>query len=851
MRLSAIQNRMGSDAAQSVEELRRENEDLRARLAAAEEALRAVRAGPGEAGVMGMDGKGAETVYRRMVETMGVAALHVTPEGRIMYCNESFGRFVGRPPQQLSGRSLEEFLEPGEGGGMREWLRECLREPVQRRVVFRALDGTPAITRLSGHSLHQEGGISVCLIAADLTELEQFAGQVDRLREDKRALEEAERELRLARLAALNLMEDAFLARERSEEAVASLRESEQRFRGTFENVAVGMAHQAPDGRWLRVNAKLCEITGYEREELLQMGFGEITHPDDIAADKAQAERLLAGEVPSYGIEKRYVRKDGSVVWIAVTVSLVRKADGEPDHFIKVVRDISLRKRTEEELSASRQRLAAIVESAMDAIICIGPDQRVVLFNKAAEVMFGCAAEEALGAPVERFMPERFRGSHGRQVDAFGRNGVTSRGMGRQGGPLMALRSDGEEFPIEASISRTEAAGERLYTVVLRDITERERAERAVRESEERLRLAAEATGFGTYDYDAVRQRLVWSPEFYSICGLSSASEPSLPLLRQLVHPEDLWQFDVLQRAALDPLGTGHHSLEFRIRCPEGEELWVRDVGRSFVEGEGEERRVMRVIGTRQNITRRKLAELQLRSSLQELKETQDLLVRKERLATLGQLAGSVAHELRTPLNVITNSVYFLRNAFGGNEGAVREVLEEMERAVGSSDHIIGEMLDFVREPSQHTADFPIGETIDRALKLIPPPPVIEVLRSGAGPDLLVHGNRDQIMRILTNLIQNAVHAMPGGGRLEIAVSLAKGGRVSVKVSDTGCGIPEENLAKIFEPLFTTKTKGIGLGLAISQRYVRLNRGWLFAQSQVGKGTTFHLILNGPGESRA
>lgn len=132
--------------------------------------------------------------------------------------------------------------------------------------------------------------------------------------------------------------------------ARAALAASEARFRGTFENAAVGVAHVAPDGRWLRVNQRLCEITGYGEEELLQRTFADITHPDDVASDRAQLERMIAGETQTHAREKRYLRSDGTTVWVELTVSLMRTAQGEPDYFISVVEDISARKAAEARL---------------------------------------------------------------------------------------------------------------------------------------------------------------------------------------------------------------------------------------------------------------------------------------------------------------------------------------------------------------------------------------------------------------------------------------------------------------------------------------------------------------------
>jgi PAS domain S-box-containing protein len=138
----------------------------------------------------------------------------------------------------------------------------------------------------------------------------------------------------------------------------AELRSAEARFRATFEQAAVGIAHVAPDGRWLQVNNRLCDIVGYARGELLELTFQQITHPDDIAKDLGQAKRLLDGAIPYYALEKRYLRKDGRTVWINLTVSLVRNGAGKPDYLVKVVEDIGARKAAEQALRALADDLA-------------------------------------------------------------------------------------------------------------------------------------------------------------------------------------------------------------------------------------------------------------------------------------------------------------------------------------------------------------------------------------------------------------------------------------------------------------------------------------------------------------
>jgi PAS domain S-box-containing protein len=154
-------------------------------------------------------------------------------------------------------------------------------------------------------------------------------------------------------------------AEKAAEEAV---RASEQRFRSIFDNAAVGIAHVGLDGQFLRVNHKLCQITGYDTEELVSMSVAQVTHPDDAAIDREQLLRLRSGEIDTFAREKRYLRKGGAVVWAGVTVSLLRTPGGEPLHFIAAVEDISERKAALDALEQERQfieRLTDVVPSIL------------------------------------------------------------------------------------------------------------------------------------------------------------------------------------------------------------------------------------------------------------------------------------------------------------------------------------------------------------------------------------------------------------------------------------------------------------------------------------------------------
>jgi len=219
------------------------------------------------------------------------------------------------------------------------------------------------------------------------------------------------------------------------------------------------------------------EALGRVSHELFQTEFGE---------GKAFVDEMLR-RVGQWEGELVHRKSDGQRLVVVSQQIVYRDSNGSPMRILEFNADITEQKRVEQSLSESQARFGGIIDSAMDAVISIDEGQRVVLFNAAAERMFGCSAAEALGHPLDRFIPERVRQAHRAHVHAFGTTGTTSRAMGKLQ-DLSALRADGQEFPIEASISQTEAGGTKLFTVIVRDITERKAAEAALRRSEEQLR---------------------------------------------------------------------------------------------------------------------------------------------------------------------------------------------------------------------------------------------------------------------------------------------------------------------------------------------------------------------------
>jgi PAS domain S-box-containing protein len=285
------------------------------------------------------------------------------------------------------------------------------------------------------------------------------------------------------------------IARDITEHKLAekALRESEERFRATFEQAAVGFSHVALDGSWIRVNQKLCDILGYPREELLNLTFQDITHSDDLDRDVEHLHRMLESETDAYSTEKRYIRKDGSLVWINLTTSLLRDPSGEPRYFISVTEDITERKRVEEELTLSEERFRNIVEQSPLSIQILSPDGSTLRVNRAWEKLWGVTFEEfnSIGYNmledqqlVERgIMPYIKRGFAGEPTlippIIYDPNETS---------PDMTAHEDSQRW-VRAFIYpvKDDAGNIREITLIHEDITERKHAEEEIRQLNEEL----------------------------------------------------------------------------------------------------------------------------------------------------------------------------------------------------------------------------------------------------------------------------------------------------------------------------------------------------------------------------
>ena len=258
------------------------------------------------------------------------------------------------------------------------------------------------------------------------------------------------------------------------------LMESESRFRATFEQAAVGVAHVSLEGNFLRVNTKFCEIVGYSEDEIHALTFQEITHPDDLETDLDYVRQVLEGARESYSMDKRYYQKNGSIIWINLTVSLVFDKEGHQKYFVAVIKDISERKQAEYDLQESHGFLKHLTSAVPDAIYSIKLPERTIKWANDSFNVMGYEDDEYIGQPVEKYYasPEEYS-----RVGALQREAI-SKGEKMIRTEAMVRRKDGMIIPMELTATFFMEEGKlSLITAMVRDISERKLAEKKLKKS--------------------------------------------------------------------------------------------------------------------------------------------------------------------------------------------------------------------------------------------------------------------------------------------------------------------------------------------------------------------------------
>ena len=612
-----------------------------------------------------------------------------------------------------------------------------------------------------------------------------------------------------------------------------ALRLSEERFASAFTNAVTGMALVSVQGDFLKVNKALCRLLGYDVEELTRLNIRNVTHPDDVPLGLNLMEEVLAGKRDHYQIEKRYLHREGQVVWVQLGVSAVRKSDGQVSYFIGQVQDISETKAIAAKLQAESNLLRTILDNLPDYIYVRDRESRHVLNNRANLAALKAAThEETLGKSDFDFFPPEM-------AEAYYKD---DQQVMQSGQPLLnreepCFGPNGEpRWQLTTKVPLRDAQGQVIGLVGIgRDITERKRAQEQIRSQAAMLDQAHDAIIL----YNLENRVVFWNAGAARILGIKP--EEAIGRTAAEIYPaEDLPPILDAMKATLEH-GFWHGELHLRNR--DGQQV-VLETHRTLIRNDAGE----------------PVAHLSINADITEKKRIETQFLRAQRLESVGILAGGIAHDLNNVLAPILMSIALLKLKMPENE-KVQKQLDQLAAYAQRGANLVKQVLTFGRGvENQRVLMQPkhIGREIEQIIYDTFPKNI--EFEFTVGSDLWpINGDPTQLHQTILNLCVNARDAMPGGGKLTVRMenhtldstyagmhqSASPGPYVAIIVTDTGCGIPAAIREKIFEPFFTTKEvgKGTGLGLSTTVAIVKSHGGFIDLKSEEGRGTTFTLYF--------
>ena len=663
----------------------------------------------------------------------------------------------------------------------------------------------------------------------------------------------------------------------------------------TFEQAAIGIAHLTLGEEWISVNQRYCEITGYRREEILQLKLDALTHPDDVAASREFLSRIRSGELPEYKMEKRYIRKDGATIWVHLTVSIVRAVGGDPLYLVAFIEDISQRREAEHQANRSLSLLRATLESTADGILVVDVSGKILSFNQKMPDMWGIPAEifssgddeRAINAALAKLShPEDFMA---KVVELYNNPDLASY-------DVLELK-DGRIFERYSQPQRIDdVAVGRVWS--FRDVTSRRRAEEQGRalereqaaraeaeNSQKRTALLAEASRVlsTSFDYQTTLAALVRLavPTLADYCALDILEgENEFKRIGEAhVDPTKsilIKQVGTFPRSALTAqhplirvMTTGYPVLEAEVTPAFIRASFAEPSQRQMVEALGPRSFICvplvssgKILGALTLVTSgsgRRYDEADL-SLAADVARRAAIVVEHARLFHEAQQAtrarddvlAVVAHDLRNPLNTVTLAIGLMLENTPPEKTQERRQVEIVSRAADRMNRMIQDLLDVKRMESGRLAIDLRPEEVDVIVN-----DMIEMLRPLAvGSSILLESSvadglprvladSARIQQVLSNLVGNAVKFTPREGRITVCAEQVDG-EVRFAVIDTGPGIPPEQVPHIFGQFWQASSsdrRGIGLGLAIAKGIVEAHKGTIWVESHVGLGSTFYFTL--------
>jgi PAS domain S-box-containing protein len=615
-----------------------------------------------------------------------------------------------------------------------------------------------------------------------------------------------------------------------------------------LEVVANGVVITDPAGTILWVNPAFTRMTGYSFEEalgrtprLLKSG----AHPPELYRDlwiTVRSGRVWTGEMLNR-------RKDGSTYFEEQTITPVQDGAGRISHYIAIKQDITARKQAEEALRHGELQWRALIAAAPVAIIGLEPGGRVTTWNPAAAELFGWSEREAADTPAVLDAALGHTPEY-RALLTRAESGAAIRDVRRRG-----RRRDGTPVDLSVSIAALGAAEEpRGFILLVSDVTEKNRIEASLRESEQRYRLLAENVSDVISVFD-MNLRLVYvSPSVLQLRGYTPAEAMSQSMEQRLTPAS----FESAMRVLGEELSREHaaagsqactRTLDVELTRKDGGTVWAEAKITFLRDGHGQPQGFISVA---RDISDRRRMEAQTATVQEQLRQAQ-------KMEAIGRLAGGIAHDFNNLLTVMMGrSQMACRRLAPGDP--VRQDVEAIEKTGQRAAALTRQLLAFSRQQVLQPRVLDLNAVVSGVEALLRRVigEDIELITSLATDPGATRADPSQIEQVLLNLAVNSRDAMPRGGRLTIetanveldpgearALDAEAGAYVRLTVADTGHGMDEATRARIFEPFFTTKEpgKGTGLGLATVHGVVRQTGGHIGVETAAGRGTTFRIYL--------
>ncbi len=610
---------------------------------------------------------------------------------------------------------------------------------------------------------------------------------------------------------------------------VTKLRETESLFESAFTDARLAMLVASVDsaslGRLTAVNAATSRLTGYSERELITRDFQSLVHPADLDSVLAELARLLAGEVDSFELEKRYCHADGHVVWGRMHVSLIRDPAGAPLYAVGQVQDITDRMLAEQGVAAARRRFEQSFADAPIGMALQDADGRYLQVNRAL-----C---ELLDRPEAELLTLRFQdlvhpGDLARDEDLRERMLRGELQLARR--EKHFRRRDGSWLEAEVAISCVpESADRTRFIVQVQDVGDRNEVDRVVRRSRERLQAIIDGMPSVVFVKDLENRYEIVNHALAAARGLSPEDMVGR-LDREIFSPEEVERFQAAEQEALtSEVPLAHEdtvTMDGRARTFMTHLFTLRD----------ENGKADAVAGTAVDITERIEADEERRRLEARAQEAQ-------RLETVGRLAGGVAHDFNNLLTVILNNVSLAADTVPAGSEA-RAELDGIRGAAERAAELTHQLVQFSRQEIVEPRVLDPNAVVLRAERLLKRTIGEDIeLQTAIGEGVpAIEIDPGQLERILLNLAVNARAAMPEGGTLSIvteAVEGSGGTGARIAVRDSGHGMTPETIARAFEPFFTTRPggEGAGLGLATVYGIVKQAGGVVGIDSTVGEGT--------------